>query len=238
MEGHPVHVLRCGRVRCDHIRPADDMVLVVVVNEDQHVGMGSAHLRPQVLTQEVSLLHGRHHASLPVGVELWLVLDGDGPEVDAPRLVGRDPARDVVGPRLVDIVAQAGAQGVVHAPAGLHPRRRAPRRGQEPQALALRVDAVLCAEDQGNQRPGVTGNRVVKMPELEVIVHSVERVVLGREVAAVDVHATDSVTEAILAEIGIDHLVLLFDWQLGEDNCARLRESTAKADYGLPELLP
>mmetsp|Transcript_25227 Transcript_25227/g.75794 ORF Transcript_25227/g.75794 Transcript_25227/m.75794 type:complete len:450 (+) Transcript_25227:1-1350(+) len=134
MEGGAIDVLGDVGVghRCVHVLPQH--VLAVVEDEQLQLGMLALDGWPQLVLDEVRLLLRGQDASLPRGGVAGLVLDGERPNRRAGLLVVRDPSPDVLRPWQPRLLLEALPAGTLHLPARLHPRRRAPGRGEEPQA--------------------------------------------------------------------------------------------------------
>ena len=82
MECDPGGVLQGSRVGIQLLRPVEDVVLVVVEEEQLHIGMVGLQSGSQVARDEVQLVLRGENAGLPDPVVLWLVLGCDGPNRD------------------------------------------------------------------------------------------------------------------------------------------------------------
>mmetsp|Transcript_33308 Transcript_33308/g.75483 ORF Transcript_33308/g.75483 Transcript_33308/m.75483 type:complete len:298 (-) Transcript_33308:174-1067(-) len=95
VERHAVHVLRRDWVRVRGVRPLVHVVLVVVVDEHEDLGVGLLQGWPKEVREELVGLSRGEDAALPLGVVLRLVLKGHGPDLDPVLFEGRDPLGEV-----------------------------------------------------------------------------------------------------------------------------------------------
>mmetsp|Transcript_102891 Transcript_102891/g.276406 ORF Transcript_102891/g.276406 Transcript_102891/m.276406 type:complete len:430 (+) Transcript_102891:211-1500(+) len=229
MEGDAGGVLLGPGVGVQGLGPIVDMILVVVEDENFDVWVVCTQGGPQVLAQELQLLLGVVHASLPARRVFGFVLGGDRPDRDATGLVCAQPLGKVRGPNCLAAVLQPGFVRAIHLPVRLHPCGRAPRRGDQLQFCAIGLaDLVLSGQDQRDHDLGVVGHTIVEVRQAEVAIDVVEGVALRGEVAAVHVHPAQGVSYAVRAEVEVEHLLLLVRGQAFEDERAGLREGTSE----------
>lgn len=117
MKGHAIHVIfNVSAKNC--LCPILQVVLVVVVGQDQHLGVVGIERGTEESVDEVPLPSRVECAGLPWGGELGFVLRGDSPHGDASVLVSGDELGDVQSPGGVHprVVLQAiGSGAAEHA---------------------------------------------------------------------------------------------------------------------------
>ena len=100
MKGHAVHVIFNVPAK-NRLCPIFQVVLVVIVGQDKHLGVVGIERGTQEPVDEVSLSCGVECASLPGSSELRFILRRDGPYGDTFMLVRGDELGDVQSPRRV-----------------------------------------------------------------------------------------------------------------------------------------
>ena len=117
MKGHAVHVIVDVPAK-NRLCPIFQVVLVVIVGQDKHLGVVGIERGTQEPVDEVSLSCGVECASLPGSSELRFILRRDGPYGDTFMLVRVDELGDVQSPGGVHprVVLQAiGSGAAEHA---------------------------------------------------------------------------------------------------------------------------
>mmetsp|Transcript_16970 Transcript_16970/g.45720 ORF Transcript_16970/g.45720 Transcript_16970/m.45720 type:complete len:233 (+) Transcript_16970:916-1614(+) len=176
VEGNAVEVLRHGRVRERGLGPLHHVVLVVVEGEDLDAWLLLAQDRAQAAGHPLHHLRGVVHAGIPASGVLGLVLKGDAPDGHVVLLVRIDPAREVVGPDVVAVPAQAGLLAACHLLilASLHPG------GGRPGTCEHVDGAPVCLLhgrlDHGDHGARIMVHGVVKVLEVKVLGHVVKGV--------------------------------------------------------------
>ena len=94
MKGHAVHVIVNIPAK-NRLCPIFQVVLVVVVGQDEHLGVVGIERGTEKSIYEIPLSRRIECAGLPRGGELRLVLRGDGPHGDTFMLVRGDELGDV-----------------------------------------------------------------------------------------------------------------------------------------------
>ena len=202
VEAGAPHIARGGGIRVHRVRPLDHQVTVVVPDHDLHSPeAGGLEFRSQVVAHEVTLFLGRVQARIPALRGQRFVLHRHAPDRHAFRLVRLDEADVAARPRARAIRAQLAA--VVHPARGLHPRRRAPRRGEQ---LERRARHALRRADERQQCLPVAFDAEAR--QRQVVRGFDVGVVAEREVAAAHVHPAQRVAVSARGiEAGLEHLL-------------------------------
>eukprot|EP01137_Pigoraptor_chileana_P000265 Opistho-2@36166 len=215
-------------VRVDDAGPLHHQVAVVVPDDDLDVAQSGARQgRPEVIAHEVALLLRRVDAGVPALHGHGLVLHRHAPDRHPLGRIGLDEAHIAAGPGLGEHRQQPAA--AVHLPIALHPGRRTPGRGQQLQRSARHLLGRL---DHGQQGLAVAVD--IEMRQRHVAGHLGMGIVAQREIAAVHVHAAETVAMTGLAvEVVAQQGRALLGRQRGPGHGRRLGEGRAKTLQGL-----
>jgi hypothetical protein len=223
LEADPLDERPGGGVAEDDVSPAVDVGAL----DRAHPDLGRQPLpgeeRSQVVPDEVAQLGAAPEGRGELLVGVGLVLDVDLRDGDAVRAVSADELREVESVGVEDGLLHAHAAVVVGL-RPLHPRGRAPGRGEELQVGTDRHRGL----DVGDEDPLVTRDR--KVLHRVVVLGLVQAVPLEGVVVGADRHPAEAETQAVLGvEDLVEHHPSLRLAQPGERLPAVLVEAAAEA---------